>query len=134
MAQAAHLPAGQRSLLRASQSKACAQKVLKAGAAAGQGSHDLRLHSGSMNSCLDSTFSAKFSREPLPEIRRGDKGHRPPQGGLQRCLLSFFCSNNSFLLLLLPLFPFLAQGSVCPCSPLPLGRSSALPLTPAPLP
>lgn len=60
-------------------------------------------------------------------VRRGEEGHYSQQGGLQRYSLSFFCSNNSFLFLLLPLLPFLAQMSFRPFSLPPLHDSSACP-------
>ena len=86
----------------------CAQEVLKvrlpgmeeAGAAGTR-------TSGSPS--LDSTFSARvFPVSHVQTIRRGEEGHCSQQRGLQRYSLSFFCSNNSFLFLPLPLLPCLA--------------------------
>ena len=110
----------------------CAQEVLDGGLLWGGGgmgcrNQDFRLSTPGLHFLCQS-----FPVNHFQAIRRGEEGCCSQQGGLQRYLLSFFCSNNSFLFLLLPLFPFLAQVSFCTFSLLPLWGSSALPLTPSP--
>lgn len=110
----------------------CAQEVLDGGLPWGEGgmgcrNQDFRLSTPGLHFLCQS-----FPVNHFQTIRRGEEGCCSQQEGLQRYLLSFFCSNNSFLFLLLPLFPFLAQVSFCTFSLLPLCGSSALPLTPTP--